>query len=77
MLDKERADDGQDDSVFEATSKLVNASRLNVREGPGAQFDKVTEPLSLGTNVKVLQQKQGWSQVEFTLKGWVSSKYLT
>lgn len=51
---------------------------LNLREGSGTNF-KTIQVLKKGTEVNVLSEKDGWSQVficDSKALGWVSSKYL-
>lgn len=55
---------------------VVNASGLNVRAGPGTQHGKIAEPLTKGTPVTVVKQRDGWAQVRFESTGWVSEQYL-
>ena len=55
---------------------LVNASKLNIRNGPGVAFPKISEPIRRGETVSILGVKNGWTQVEYIQKGWVSSQYL-
>nr|WP_243449921.1 N-acetylmuramoyl-L-alanine amidase [Neobacillus terrae] len=55
----------------------VTASNLNVRSGAGTGYSTVGS-VSQGKIVTVVAQKTGWSQIAYgTLKGWVSSQYLT
>ncbi|ALC88760.1 hypothetical protein AM500_02305 [Bacillus sp. FJAT-18017] len=55
----------------------VTASSLNVRSGPGTTY-AVIGKLTTGKIVTVLQQKNGWSSITAgTVKGWVSSQYLS
>ena len=55
---------------------VVNASKLNVRAGPGADFALVGSPLINGEQVKTLRTRGAWTEVEIPLKAWVSSQYL-
>ena len=59
-----------------AERAIVSASQLNIRNGPGAQFEPAADPLIRGTVVKPVRQQDGWTEVEYTVKGWVSSKYI-
>ena len=65
-------------------TKRVDATSLNVRGGPGIEFEKMDwEPLTGGTMVHVLeqdqdQQGQTWSYVAAgDNRGWVSDRYLS
>lgn len=54
----------------------VTASRLNIRSGPSADHHKIAQPLHKGTVVNILEEADGWCQVEVTLKGWVSASFI-
>jgi N-acetylmuramoyl-L-alanine amidase len=61
---------------------LVN---LNIRYGPGTEYDKVRTPLPKGTKVEVLDHYKLWSQVlvldeldgDIDIEGWVCGRYLS
>ena len=59
---------------------VVTAPRLNVREGPGANYDKLdgVGPFVRGTEVKILEREDPWVFVSTASdeEGWVSSHYL-
>lgn len=58
----------------------VTASSLNIRQGPGRDFDVVADPLPQGTRVTLLDKRDRWYKVETTdesdVEGWVYNKYL-
>lgn len=56
-------------------SMFVNtkSSNLNVRNAPNG---KIIGSLSKGTQVVVIDESNGWSQIESPQSGWVSSQYL-
>lgn len=55
----------------------VNADVLNVRSQPGTTYSIVGK-LKQGQVVTVYEQKNGWSRIVYgSLKGWVSSQYIT
>ena len=57
-------------------NKIVNASGLNFRTGPGTNYSKIAT-LSYGTEVGVISESNGWSKVSYNGKvGYVSSSYL-
>lgn len=58
-------------SVHQVVSDL-----LNIREGAGTQFKKVALPLTKGTEVTILEEKNGWCKVETKITGWVSKGHL-
>jgi N-acetylmuramoyl-L-alanine amidase len=59
---------------------VVTASALNIRRGPGAQFDPVAPPLKKGTQVLLLEAGSRWNRVEVAgatdLEGWVANGFL-
>ncbi len=54
----------------------VTASLLNIRSGPSTSNKKIANPLQKGTTVDILDESDGWYQVEVRLKGWVSKSYI-
>lgn len=54
---------------------VVNSNTLNVRSGPGTNFEKISS-LTKGTDVFIYQQKNGWSQIANDEK-WVKDSYLS
>lgn len=56
----------------------VSASSLNIRSAPNTSGEKMADPLPNGTNVKVLEEGDGWYKVRTTveIEGWVSAKYI-
>ncbi|MCX7103545.1 MAG: N-acetylmuramoyl-L-alanine amidase [Methylobacter sp.] len=69
-----RSDDTDDDYK-------VTVEGLNIRKGPGVEFDPVAPPLSLGTEILLLETKDRWSKVDVKgpndIEGWVSNKFIT
>lgn len=59
--------------------RTVNATALNVRGGPGTQFDRVGAPLKRGSTVDVLFDTGAWSRIRTTdgRVGWVADEWLT
>ncbi|MCC5914613.1 MAG: amidase [Balneolaceae bacterium] len=55
---------------------FVSAPSLNVRSGPGTNFDIISQPLSRRTEVLITDRENGWAHVEFTVTGWVSENYI-
>ena len=49
----------------------VTASALNVRSGPGTDYEK-TDKLSAGTVVEVLEESTGWYKID---SGYISAEY--
>ncbi|MDT7041347.1 N-acetylmuramoyl-L-alanine amidase [Candidatus Nitronereus thalassa] len=58
----------------------VTASALNIRKGPGRDFEAVSAPLPLGTMVTLLEKRDRWYKVETNdeqdIEGWVFNKFL-
>ncbi len=64
-------------AVEELCALISVSSVLNVRSGPGTDYDKVGS-LHCGDIVTVLSQEGDWSQVSFgSVTGYVSNEYLT
>ena len=63
---------------------FVTTVKLNIREGAGTFFEKITKPLPKGTKLQVLNVDGNWSFVSalepvhgiMDLEGWVYHKYL-
>lgn len=69
----------EEDDLYEVT-----ASALNIRKGPGGEFDPVSTPLPQGTKLVLLEKRDRWSKVEVEevvgdikdIEGWVYNKYI-
>jgi N-acetylmuramoyl-L-alanine amidase len=63
------------DDVYE-----VIADSLNIRKGPGVEYNTVASPLLKGTRMAILDQTDRWSKVDAEgpndIEGWVSSKFI-
>ena len=68
-----RQEDNED--IYEVVIEM-----LNIRSGPGKYFEKISEPLPLGTRVTILEARDRWSKVdvdgENDIEGWVYNKYI-
>ena len=71
----------QDDEL----EKYVTATVLNIRSGPGTQYDQLSgSPLPAGTKVEILRQDGLWRFVDvldevsgiMDMQGWVHGRYL-
>ena len=73
-----QSDRKEDREPEESTGEkgYVNASSLNNREGPGAKYNRISEPLSRDTEVTILDENEDWYQVSVKIRGWVSKKYV-
>jgi N-acetylmuramoyl-L-alanine amidase len=58
----------------------VTADSLNIRKGPGVEYESVCSPLLKGAKVVLLEQRDRWSKVDVAgdndIEGWVSNKFL-
>jgi N-acetylmuramoyl-L-alanine amidase len=58
----------------------VTVDSLNIRKGPGVEYEPVSSPLMKGTRVVLLEQKDRWSKVDVAgdndIEGWVNNKFL-
>ncbi len=63
------------DELIPASGK-VTASLLNIREEPQTGSPKVAKPLPRGTEVEILDTKNGWYKVAAKITGWVAGKYI-
>ena len=66
----------EDDKIYE-----VIVDSLNIRKGPGIEYEPVASALLHGTRVALLEQRDRWSRVDVTgtndIEGWVYNKFLT
>jgi len=70
---------GADETV--AVERFTNIARLNIREGPGTEFEKLPEsPLATGTELLKSDQQGEWYLVKTgggdSINGWVHSGFL-
>lgn len=73
---KEVMPDDRGADTFVGNSAKVAVPKLNIRSEAAATADKVALPLSLGQEVTILEQSNGWCRVRTTLEGWVSADFL-
>jgi peptidoglycan L-alanyl-D-glutamate endopeptidase CwlK len=81
LVDWSKFDDSNGNTTNPATKKLKVSEPmgLNVRSGAGTSFPVVSK-LTIGTEVKATEVRDGWSKVEYDNKGnlgWVKSEYLS
>jgi N-acetylmuramoyl-L-alanine amidase len=66
---------GEEDKTYE-----VNVDSLNIRRGPGIEYEPVSSPLLRGTRVVLLESRDRWSKVDVAgpndIEGWVNNKFL-
>ena len=65
----------EEDEIYE-----VIADALNIRKGPGIEFEPVSSPLPYSTKVTLLDSGDRWSKVDIEgpndIEGWVYNKYI-
>jgi N-acetylmuramoyl-L-alanine amidase len=58
----------------------VTATSINIRSGPGVEFEKVSSPIKKDTEVNLLEAGDRWSRVVVpgtrNVEGWVSNQYI-
>ncbi len=67
--------DDENSDILPETGK-VTASKLNIRENPDVNSEKIAKPLHKNTEVKILDTKNGWYKVTVEITGWVSGKFI-
>ena len=73
---EDAADAKEDVSETETVSMVVTGGTINVRTGPGTNYDKITQVVS-GKQVTVVSESNGWYQVTFdATTGWLLGEYL-
>ena len=73
---EDKADAKEDVSETETVSMVVTGGTINVRTGPGTNYDKITQVVS-GKQVTVIGESNGWYQVTFdSTTGWLLGEYL-
>ena len=73
---EDKADAKEDVSATETVSMVVTGGTINVRTGPGTNYDKITQVVS-GKQVTVVGEANGWYQVTFdATTGWLLGEYL-
>jgi N-acetylmuramoyl-L-alanine amidase len=55
---------------------VVTASALNFRDSPSKTGKLLSEPLSGGTPLTIMREKNGWYQVKYELTGWVKKDFV-
>jgi N-acetylmuramoyl-L-alanine amidase len=75
MADRSLEDAEEPDIEFSGTG-LVTASKLNIRASSNRGARIVVPPLAKGSSVKILDEKDGWYEVETKTTGWVKKDYV-
>ena len=77
LLVADRSEDGADEPTpARLPGGIVTASRLNIREQASRHADTVAPPLERGTRIEILDEDNGWYQVETRTRGWVKKDYI-
>lgn len=76
VLHRDRSEDGEETKTLSTLTGLVTADKLNIRSQPNGGAVMVAPPLAKGTILEILQEKNGWYEVEMVTRGWVSSDYV-
>lgn len=76
ILTENRRSEEAENSPGASAQSFVNVSKLNIRKGPGVQYGMAGEPLLNGAIVKPLKTNNGWTEVEYKVRAWVSSQYI-
>lgn len=63
-------------SIYSDSDGYVDVAKLNIRELPSINSEKVTEPLQQNTKVKILEKHHGWYRIKIEIEGWVASEYI-
>ena len=73
---EEKADAQEDTTETETVTMVVTGGTINVRTGPGTNYDKITQVVS-GKQVTVIGESNGWYQITFgSTTGWLLGDYL-
>lgn len=75
LLERDRAEEGKEE-LLTGRIGLVSASKLNIRLQPGTTSPTVAQPLTKGTKVEIVQEIDGWLQVNLQIQGWVKKEYI-
>lgn len=56
---------------------IVSSPLLNIRTAPDPNAALAGPALALGTKVRLLQEKDGWYEVNVERKGWIKKEFIT
>lgn len=68
--------DLEEEDSLEDIVGTVSVTKLNIRESPDINSQKVALPLPKASKVEVLERKNGWLKVSTKVTGWVAEKYI-
>jgi N-acetylmuramoyl-L-alanine amidase len=72
LLEQNRSDK----QTTETKKGIVDTNLLNIRDDAGVNSTKVAKPLTRGTEVTILEERNGWYKVETKITGWVSKAFV-
>ncbi len=76
VLNRDRAEESAEEPLLVQNTGLVTASKLNIRSSPLFNAPTVAPPLIKGTMVDILQETNGWYEVNVQTRGWVKKEYI-
>ena len=76
MLHRDGEDEGLAEPRFVHNPGIVTASKLNIRTLPIRSSPTVAPPLLRGTIVDIVQETNGWYEVQVQTRGWVKKEYI-
>lgn len=76
LLARDRSEEGPEVITRQKQLGVVTATKLNIRSSPGINASQVASPLNIGAVVNIINQSDGWFEVETTTRGWVKRDYI-
>lgn len=71
-----RKNNKQENDLSPLDAGTVTADLLNIRSQPDFSSSIIANPLSKGTKLRIMENRNGWMYVKVDLKGWVSEKWV-
>lgn len=69
-------DDSEAENLTSITTCQVTGNIVNLRKGPGTQYDKLGMVVSSGESYKVLEESGDWVKIDYNgTEAWLSSKF--
>ena len=76
LLASDRSEDEKDEELELNNIGLVSASKLNIRKSPSQHSGLAAPPLVKGALVDIINENNGWYEVELKTRGWVKKDYI-
>lgn len=76
VLIRGRAEEGAAEPWPRQHHGIVTTFMLNIRSSPERSASKVAPPLLKGAKVEILQESDGWYEVDAHTRGWVKKEYI-